>query len=220
VSFPGTGNKRMDVFFTTTDGIRISGRLDGPDSGPSVVITHPHPLYGGDMDNQVVSTIARAYRKAGYTTLCFNFRGVGKSEGNHTGGPGEKKDLVAAIAFLSDSVSGPIVLAGYSYGAWINATAGPFDNVASMVMVSPPVSFDGISFDKVSSLFRLELVVTGSRDEIAQAGAIRSMLPKWNKDARLEIIEGADHFYSYSLEKLYEVLSDHAGGENRKNIGV
>lgn len=201
----------MDISFTTTDGIKISGRLDGQGAGPGVVITHPHPLYGGDMDNPVVSTIARAYRKAGYTTLCFNFRGTGKSGGQHTGGPGEKKDLAAAIDFLSASISGPLALAGYSYGAWINAVAGPFDQVDSMVMVSPPVAFAGISFDEVSALPCLELVATGSLDDIAPPNIIKSMLSAWNKATRFEIIEGADHFYSDSINRLYEVLAAHAG---------
>jgi len=200
----------MNISFTTTDGIVISGRIEGPGKGPGVVITHPHPLYGGNMDNPVVKTIERAYKDAGYMTLCFDFRGTGKSKGHHTGGPGEKKDLAAAIDFLTSQTPNPLTLAGYSYGAWINAVSGPFEDIASMVMVSPPVAFDGTPFEGVHELLRLELVVTGSLDDIAPAGIIESMLPSWNKTARLEIIDKADHFYSRSTERLYSIIYSHA----------
>lgn len=67
-----------------------------------VVITHPHPLYGGDMYNPVVNTIASAYQKNGFATLRFNFRGVGKSQGNYDDGIGEQKDVNSAILYLSE----------------------------------------------------------------------------------------------------------------------
>jgi alpha/beta superfamily hydrolase len=99
-----------------------------------------------------------------------------------------------------------IDLAGYSFGAWVNAHTDPGDaGYARMVMVSPPVAF--MDFSKVSTLPRLALVVAGSRDDIGPPDMIRESLPGWNPMARFEIIPGADHFYSGALDTIEDVLA-------------
>jgi hypothetical protein len=171
-----------------------------------VVITHPHPLYGGDMYNPVVNTIASAYQKNGFATLRFNFRGVGKSQGNYDDGTGEQKDVNSAILYLSEMGIKKIDLAGYSFGAWVNAgLTCEVNPVKNMVMVSPPVGF--IDFQPITSINCLKLVIAGNRDNIAPADLIEKMLPTWNQEAHFEVIKGADHFYSGYLEKLESVLS-------------
>lgn len=171
-----------------------------------VVITHPHPLYGGDMYNPVVNTIASAYQKNGFATLRFNFRGVGKSQGNYDDGTGEQKDVNSAILYLSEMGIKKIDLAGYSFGAWVNAgLTCEVNPVKNMVMVSPPVGF--IDFQPITSINCLKLVIAGNRDNIAPADLIEKMLPTWNQKAHFEVIKGADHFYSGYLEKLESVLS-------------
>jgi len=184
----------------------IEGLLEKKSDDKGVVITHPHPLYGGDMYNSVVKTIAGAYQKHGFTTLRFNFRGVGKSQGNYDEGEGEQKDVHSAISYLAEMGIQKIDLAGYSFGAWVNASLEWRDNhVENMVMVSPPVGF--IDFQQIPSINCLKLVLTGSRDDIAPANLIEKMLPAWNQDAHFEVIKGADHFYSGYLEKLESILS-------------
>jgi hypothetical protein len=157
------------------------------------------------MHNNVVMAISQTYQKRGYTTLRFNFRGVGGSRGSYGDGIGEQEDVRAAVAYLAGLGIEQIDLAGYSFGAWVNGNlscAG--DGIANMVMVSPPVAF--IDFDSVSTIDCLKLVITGSRDEIAPAEMIRQSYHEWNSEAQLEVIDGADHFYGGYENRLEEVL--------------
>ena len=188
------------------DSIVFEGLLQKNSAAKGVVITHPHPLYGGNMHNNVVVAISQAYQKLDYTTLRFNFRGVGGSQGSYGDGIDEQEDVGAAIAFLADLGVKQIDLAGYSFGAWVNgclgcATAG----IANMVMVAPPVAF--IEFDLIGTVDCLKLIVTGSRDDIAPPAMIRQTYQKWNTEAHFEVINGADHFYGGYEDRLIEILS-------------
>ncbi|MEJ2024042.1 MAG: alpha/beta hydrolase, partial [Deltaproteobacteria bacterium] len=99
----------------------LEGLLTRADGSRGVVVTHPHPLYGGNMQNNVVRAITRAYREAGYTTLRFNFRGVGASQGGFDNGRGEQKDVEAALQYRLSLGCDWLDLAGYSFGSWVNA---------------------------------------------------------------------------------------------------
>jgi alpha/beta superfamily hydrolase len=147
------------------------------------------------MHNNVVQTIISAYRLKGFTTLRLNFRGVGLSEGTHAQGIGEQEDVRSALAFLSEMGKPSIDLAGYSFGAWVNALGlASFDLVKRAVMVSPPVAVIDFSFLGYSP--RIKLVISGSEDDIAPPALIKKMLPKWNPEAELKVIQGIDHFYA------------------------
>ncbi|MDX2441236.1 MAG: alpha/beta hydrolase, partial [Desulfobacterales bacterium] len=99
-------------------------------------------------------------------------------------------------------------LAGYSFGAWVNALAiNENTAVRNMTMISPPVGF--VAFSPVQSIPCLKLVITGSIDDIAPADRIKTMHLSWNRNAHLEVINGADHFYSGCLDELESVLSSH-----------
>lgn len=186
---------------------RLEGYWQAGALGKGVVITHPHPLYGGTMNNPVVETVQRAFQQRGYACLRFNFRGVGSSQGNHDNGIGEQDDVRAAIAYVENRNVRSVDLAGYSFGAWVNSgvAADGRTSIRSMVMISPPVGF--IEFENISALTSLKLVVTGSKDDIAPAEQIRDLLPAWNPDAQFEIIDGCDHFYSGHLEELESILT-------------
>jgi alpha/beta superfamily hydrolase len=189
----------------STGSFEIEGLLQKNSETDGVVITHPHPLYGGNMHNNVVNSISQTYQKMGYTTLRFNFRGVGGSQGGYGDGIGEQGDVTAAIAYLADLGIEQIALAGYSFGAWVNSHLSCAEaGIANMVMVSPPLAF--IEFDSVNTIDCLKLIVTGSRDEIAPAEMIRQSYPKWNAEAHLKVIEGADHFYGGYEARLEEIL--------------
>ena len=188
-----------------SDDLLIEGLLDERAGDKGVVISHPHPLYGGNMYAAGVESIVHVYWKKGYTTLRFNFRGVGSSQGRYENGIGEQQDVLAALTFLSETGLKTIDLAGYSFGAWVNAHAILQDTlVERMVMVSPPVGF--MDFKEVSAIESLKLVVTGSQDQIAPPDLIEKILPAWNPEARFEVIEGADHFYGGYLDRLEIVL--------------
>jgi alpha/beta superfamily hydrolase len=192
------------IFFQSGD-IQIEGMLYKVSDDKGVVVTHPHPVYGGDMYNYVVELITAAYRKKGYTTLRFNFRGTGESQGSHDNGIGEQEDVIAAVGYLTDIGIKNIDLAGYSFGAWIIARAiGRIENIGNMVLVSPAVSF--LDYSMVTSINNLKLVVSGSRDEFAPVEALENIVSVWNKETDLEIINGADHFYMEGLEELASIL--------------
>jgi alpha/beta superfamily hydrolase len=188
-------------------GYRLEGYWQAGAKDKGVVITHPHPLYGGTMNNPVVETIQSAYQQYGYSTLRFNFRGAGGSQGNYDNGIGEQDDVRAAIAYVENMNVSAIDLAGYSFGAWVNAGVATDSgaSIESMMMISPPVGF--IEFENADELSCLKLVVTGSRDDIAPAQQIRALLPVWNPNAQFEIIEGCDHFYIGCLDKLQSILT-------------
>jgi alpha/beta superfamily hydrolase len=185
---------------------KIEGLLNQRDEKKGVVVTHPHPLYGGDMYNLVVESIVHVYHMKGYSTLKFNFRGVGRSQGTYDNGVGEQKDVLSALSFLADMGMEKIDLAGYSFGAWVNAHALQKDTLTEqMIMVSPPVGF--MDFNSIGKMNSLKFVVTGNRDDIAPADVIEKMMSTWNPTARFEVIDGADHFYGGYLNQLEAILT-------------
>ncbi len=191
------------TFFFSSGNLRLEGVLERGSETKGAVITHPHPLYGGDMDNPVVLALRNAYRRQGFSTLRFNFRGVGASEGRHDQGIGERRDVQAARSCLAGLGMTEIDLAGYSFGAWVNAGAN--EGFQRMVMVSPPLAF--IDFGPPAPIANLGLIVTGSRDEIAPTGMIESVRARWNPSAAFEVIAGADHFYSGFLKTLEDIVA-------------
>jgi len=189
-----------------SEGLSIEGLLCMQGGERGVVITHPHPLYGGTMHNQVVETLVTIYQDKGFSTLRFNFRGAGDSEGSYDHGKGEKEDVRSALRYLYDNGKRQLDLAGYSFGAWVNAMiTNPESMLSGMIMISPPVTFLDFSF--LSFNPKIEAVVTGGKDDIAAVDRIRSLLYTWNPEARLEVIEGADHFYSGRIDTLKSALS-------------
>ncbi|MFZ5564350.1 MAG: alpha/beta hydrolase [Thermodesulfobacteriota bacterium] len=185
----------------------LSGLFDEGHDKKGVVITHPHPLYGGNMYNPVVETIARAYRAMGYATLRFDFRGTGASTGQFDDGEGEQEDVAAAFLWLLSRGMDQVDLSGYSFGAWVIARCVPrLDVAGNVILVAPPVNF--VSFDDVGPIPRLAGVVTGEMDELAPPDRIAALLPAWNKTARLSVIEGADHFFWGCDRELQERLEE------------
>lgn len=181
------------VVFSSAE-LSLEGLLHVGSKENGVVVTHPHPLYGGEMRNSVVSSVVHAYQEAGYWTLRFNFRGVGRSEGHYEDGLGEQEDVKSALQHLSGKGLGHIELAGYSFGAWVNAAGlDRYPVIDRLVMVSPPLAF--LDFSTLDCRSKIALVISGSEDDIAPPHLIQEWLAKWNPDAELRIIEGADHFY-------------------------
>jgi len=193
------------VFFESTN-IKIEGLFCLMPGDRGVVITHPHPLYGGNMYNNIVESLVRVYQLVGYTTLRFNFRSVGSSEGEYDNGVGEREDVKAALHYLIQRGKKVLDLAGYSFGSWVNALAiSEVDTVDRMVMISPPVAF--MDFNSVGPTPQIQFVVAGNQDQIAPPEVIKNLLPAWNPRAHLEVIDGADHFYVGYTGKLESLLA-------------
>ena len=185
--------------------LTLQGLLEENPGEKGVVVTHPHPLYGGDMFNHVVEAVCQAFQERAYTCLRFNFRGVGLSEGEYDNGAGEQDDVMAALDYLSALGKNEIDLAGYSFGAWINAQGiDKYHQVNRMIMVSPPVNAMDYSF--LSYNPKIKLVISGNHDDIAGTQRIKEGLLIWNPEAVLKLIDGADHFYGGKVNELKRLI--------------
>jgi uncharacterized protein len=163
------------------------------------------------MLNNVVDSVIKAYGRRGHTTLRFNFRGVGKSEGDYGEGIGEQDDVAAALTYLlarGKTPMGGVDLAGYSFGAWVNCLGlARFSAVRRSILISPPVAL--LDFSSFGPGSKIELVIAGSRDEFAPEDQIRHMVRSWNPHARLHIVAGADHFYGGRTSEIEKALDQY-----------
>jgi alpha/beta superfamily hydrolase len=190
-----------------SDEYEIEGLYQDGDNAMGVVVTHPHPLYGGDMFNPVVEAIVAAYQKKGFSTLRFDFRGTGNSTGSHAQGIGEQADVAGAVDFLKSKGVKSVHLSGYSFGTWVNAMAVTGGlTVDAMTMVAPPVAF--MDFGNDIRLPQLSLVVAGERDEFGPPDLVRRSMSHWNPEARLEVIPDADHFFFGYLDDVTRRLAE------------
>jgi len=205
--------KESRVTIPSSAGIRLEGLLSiqGASSFKGgVVLCHPHPQYGGDMDHPVVTTAAEAAFEAGFSTLRFNFRGVGESEGSYGEGIGEREDVKAAADYLYSSLKdnhSHLILAGYSFGAWAGFPIAIQDErFEGMVGIAPPLQMYDFGFLKDCK--KKKLFVAGDRDLFCP----RSLLEEWYRQLEgpksLSVIPGADHFFLFHTRFLIQPLRE------------
>lgn len=191
-------------------GVTLEGALaEPPGASAGVVVCHPHPRYGGEMDNPVVLTAAGACSRAGLATLRFNFRGVGASTGGWDEGRGEQDDVRAAMAFLKGRLAGPgaVAVAGYSFGASMaTAVAAAGAPLAGLTLIAPPLAAPGWRHQGPLTVAGPLLVVAGSEDHYCPADALTA-LARTLTSATVTVIDGADHFFFSGLEKLDEAIA-------------
>jgi alpha/beta superfamily hydrolase len=169
----------------------------------SAVVAHAHPLHGGTMHFKVVFRIARALSRAGFGVLRFNFRGVGASAGTHDFGRGETEDFRAALDDAERRGGLPMIAAGFSFGSTIAIEAGESDpRVAALVVGGLPV--DRWTSEGRDRVEKPALVISGGRDEFADAAVLRETVGRRFARARLEIVDEADHFLTGRLDTLEE----------------
>lgn len=174
-------------------------------SGRGAVVTHPHPLMGGSMENNVVETLVSAFSRQGCATLRFNFRGVGRSAGSYDEGIGEQQDVLAAVDFLRHKGIGEILLAGYSFGAWVNVKVLRHAHALSGgVLVSPPIDMMDFDFSGLSG--RIRLILTGDQDPYCNTAHLMAMANR--SGAPVKILPGVDHFYFGREKELSAGLAD------------
>lgn len=168
--------------------LSLEGAMHDGEGSLAAVIMHPHPLYGGDMDNHVVLALRSALAGVGAATLRFNFRGAGRSEGSHDGGRGEAVDARAAVALMRrEAPRARLVLCGYSFGAMIAAAVAKDVSPAAIVLVSPPLAY-GVLPDVPDGV--PALVTAGDRDPVAPADAVRALV---RDRVTVIIVAGVDH---------------------------
>jgi alpha/beta superfamily hydrolase len=170
---------------------------EGTGPFPAVIVCHPHPLYGGSMDNNVVNSLSETLTQASLASFKFNFRGVGGSQGEFGQGIGEREDVEAAISFIStvkEVDSKRIGLAGYSAGAGFALLVGfNDDRIKALAAVSPPLSM--FDFDFLKNCPKPKLLISGSRDDLISINQFLEFCRNLPEPKECESIEGANHFW-------------------------
>jgi alpha/beta superfamily hydrolase len=172
----------------------------------AVVFAHPHPQHGGTMHTKVVFRIAAALVDLGIPTLRFNFRGVGRSTGTYDNGRGERDDVLAALDWLAGRYPGaPICLGGFSFGSWVGLPVGCEDaRVRQLIGVGVPVRLLGVG--ALEECDKPKLIVQGAYDEYGPLDAIRPWFERLPPPKQLDIIPGADHFFTHEQTALYDAI--------------
>jgi alpha/beta superfamily hydrolase len=170
------------------------------------VVCHPHPLFGGTMHNKVVFRVAKALHNQGYPVLRFNFRGAGLSQGTHNEGRGETDDVRTAIGYLAAEFPGrPILLAGFSFGAWVGLRVGSEDDrVADLVGLGIPVNSSDMSY--LLPVPKPKLFLHGSLDPYGSLESVKELFSRMAEPKKLVIIEGTGHFFDGKLEEMGAAL--------------
>lgn len=193
--------KEEKVFFPS-GGIQLEGLLSIQEAFSvkgGIVLCHPHPQYGGDMHNRIITVALGTAQEEGFATLRFNFRGVGKSGGAYSEGIGEMDDVAAAIEFIHSKQKNPdlpILLLGYSFGALTGVPVAIKDKrVKGVVAVSPPLEMH--DFNSLKGYKKNKLIIVGDRDEWCPILRLKDWYERLDEPKSLAIIEGGDHFYSF-----------------------
>jgi alpha/beta superfamily hydrolase len=186
------------------DHFTLDARLAVPAGATAgVVVCHPHPQYGGSMENDLVLALARALGGAGLATVRFDFRGVGASGGCYDDGRGEVDDVRAAAAVLRTRLAVPrVALVGYSFGALMALRAGCAepDGMTGVVAIGPPVRMVGLEF--VAGCGVPLAFVAGDRDQFCPLATIEALRERHAPASTLVLVPGADHFFGDRLEPL------------------
>ncbi len=178
--------------------------MPGPSYG---VVCHPHPLFGGTMDNKVVTTLARALRDARVPTLRFNFRGVGSSAGAFDQGVGETADADAVATWGARHWPGrSLVIAGFSFGGYVALRLALKRGAARLITVAPAVQrFEAFSGQVPDCPW---LIVQGDADDVVDPKAIIAWAQSLIPAPRLVVLPGVGHFFHGHLAELHDAVLD------------
>lgn len=186
---------------------RIEAALDAPDADVAAhpvlaIVCHPLPTEGGSMHNKVVTMAARALRESGVTTLRFNFRGVGQSEGSFDDGDGELDDLRAVAAWARTRFPEKALwLAGFSFGAWVSLRLATELRAAALISIAPPVGRSW-AFSDIEIPTAPWLVIQGDADEIVDPQAVYAWLATLARQPELVRVPDTSHFFHRKLMDL------------------
>ena len=202
VQGPAGAIEALEDLPTLSDGVAPRG---------VAVIAHPHPLFGGTMDNKVVQTLARAFVQCGWRALRFNFRGVGATEGVYDEGRGELQDLLAVIAHGAEGdAAQPLALAGFSFGAFVTSHAvqslGAQHAPQQLVLVGTAASRFTVA-PIASELHGRTLVLHGEQDDTVPLASVMD----WARPQSLPVtvIPGVAHFFHGQLPLLRSLVVRH-----------
>ena len=197
-----------------------AGRLEGRyhqssrPGAPIALILHPHPQYGGTMSNKVVYTLYSCFKDLGFSVLRFNFRGVGRSQGEFEDGVGELSDATVALDWLQsmNPEARQCWVAGYTFGAWIALQLlMRRPDINNFIAISPPANEKDFSF--LAPCPTSGLIVQGGQDEIVVPQTVSSLAKRLNAQRSVSIdyacVEDADHMYNGHLVDLYKIAGNY-----------
>jgi uncharacterized protein len=197
-----------DVIFNGPEG-RLEGRYQHAkrDDAPVALILHPHPQHGGTMNNKVVYSLYHSFSRRGFSTLRFNFRGVGRSQGEFDSGLGELSDAAAALDWMqghNPNASG-CWIAGFSFGAWIAMQLMMRrPEINSFIAVAPPASIHDFSF--LAPCPASGLMIHGDSDDIIPEDSVAKLADKLGKQKNITIdynvVKGCDHFFRDHMDTM------------------
>ncbi len=192
---------------------KIEVALDRPDDATAVrgiaLVAHPHPLFGGTMDNKVAQTLARTLVKLGYITYRSNFRGVGETQGEHDHGIGERDDLLAVVAYMQDQpgqADMPLVLAGFSFGTFVMSHVAKQLRDSGQVIERMVFAGTAASNWAVAEVPDNTLLIHGELDETVPITSVYAWAGP--QDLPVVVIPGGEHFFHRKLHILKKIIVD------------
>jgi alpha/beta superfamily hydrolase len=208
IIFPGDFFFMPEVIFNGPDG-RLEGRYHHSrvENAPIALILHPHPQQGGTMNNRVVFEVYQTFARRGFSTLRFNFRGVGRSQGEYDEGMGELSDAAAALDWLqtANADASQCWVGGFSFGAWIcMQLLMRRPEIDSFIALAPPA--DKYDFTFLAPCPASGLFVHGADDTMVPEDSVDTLAKKLQSQKRItidyKIIEGANHFFHNRVDEL------------------
>ncbi len=204
-----------DVIFNGPEG-RLEGRYQHSKkpNAPIALMLHPHPQYGGTMNNKVVYTLFHAFVRQGFSVLRFNFRGVGRSQGVFDRGEGELSDAASALDWLQtyNENAESCWIAGFSFGAWIGMQLlMRRPEINGFISVAPPANMHDFSF--LAPCPSSGLIIQGDKDEVVPEPSVKKLVDKLSSQRGIAIdyrvVPGADHFFQEQMEELSAHVDDY-----------
>ncbi len=204
-----------EIIFNGPDG-RLEGRYhhSKTTNAPLALVLHPHPQHGGTMNNKVVYSMFQTFVRRGFSTLRFNFRGVGRSQGEFDGGPGELSDAASALDWMQsyNPNAATCWIGGFSFGAWISMQLlMRRPEIDGFISISPPAGQQDFSF--LAPCPSSGMIVHGDRDEIVPIDAVNKLNQKLSSQKNIiidyRVVEGANHFFSEHMDVLNAHVEDY-----------
>lgn len=183
-------------------------------NAPLALLLHPHPEHGGNMNNKVIYALSQTFVHRNFSTLRFNFRGVGRSQGTHDKGEGELCDAAAALDWLQsyNPNATSCWITGFSFGAWIGMQLlMRRPEISGFISVAPPANSHDFTF--LAPCPSSGLIVRGTEDDIVPGETVSKLVQKLSSQRNIKIdyrlIEGANHFFQDKHEELVQHVDDY-----------
>ncbi len=204
-----------EVIFNGPEG-RLEGRYHHSPkaNGPIALVLHPHPLHGGTMNNKVTYALYQTFVKRGFSVLRFNFRGVGRSQGQFDSGIGEMSDAAAALDWMQTHTPNTSTcwIGGFSFGAWIAMQLMMRrPEIGRFISISPPA--EDCDFTFLAPCPSSGQIIHGEKDEVVPKDSVDKLVAKLSSQKNItidyDVIPGADHFFSKDMDTLNSLVGNY-----------